>query len=79
MNLMGILFSNNAEINMKDVTAIKILVGRSYRMMFIDDRTKHFQMQSLLHMTKVTIMWFAHAAIRLKAFPKIISRTRPKR
>jgi hypothetical protein len=43
MNLMGILFSNNAEINMKDVTAIKILVGRSYRMMFIDDRTKHFQ------------------------------------
>lgn len=44
MNLiMGILFSNNAEINMKDVTAIKVLCGRSYITIFMDDRTKHFQ------------------------------------
>ena len=41
--MLGIVFSAMAETNVKYITAIRGLVGRSYRMIFMDDRTKHFQ------------------------------------
>lgn len=41
--MLGIVFSAMAETNVKYITAIRILVGRSYRMIFMDDRTKHFK------------------------------------
>lgn len=41
--MLGMMFSQMAETNVKYITAIRILVGRTYRMIFMDDRTKRFQ------------------------------------
>lgn len=41
--MLGMEFSEKSETNVKHITAIRILVGRSYKIIFMDDRTRHFQ------------------------------------
>ncbi len=43
--LLGLnqLFDDKAEINAKYITAIKVLCGRSYKVIYLDDRTKGFR------------------------------------
>lgn len=39
----GILFSDKAELNLDHMTAIKVLCGRTYKILYMDERTKKFQ------------------------------------
>ncbi|KXL52820.1 hypothetical protein CLNEO_18430 [Anaerotignum neopropionicum] len=44
MNMgFGIYFTNQAELNLKHVTAIKVLCGRTNKILYMDERTKHFE------------------------------------